>query len=445
MAAECHSRFEFRFQSKLRVEFDGGAITGDAGLVLLREFDERLGLTAGLNKLLVDERDRRYTRHPAIDLVRQRIYQIGAGYEDGNDAKFLRDDPTMRAVVRKRDERLASQPTLSRWENSAPWDSIHLFERQGVEWYCRHGVERGSRHPEEILLDVDSSEDPTHGQQPLSFFNGFYGGYMYHPLFIFEAETGLLLASCLRPGNVGGIRQLLPLLRPVVRRLRARFPRSRIALRADGDFAKPPLLDYAEYAGCLYAFGMPRNRKLEERVERLREKAEGIWKRTGKPVQLFTSFFYKANTWPHPRRIVAKAEYTTEGKNLRFVVTNRTERADEVFAWYNRRGQAENFIKELKRDLCADRLSCSSYHANAFRMQLHGLAYNLLVLFRRMVLRGTELATATVERMRRQLLKIGARVQRSVRHLWLHLATGWPGQPFFLHVVDRLAEIRGPT
>jgi Transposase DDE domain group 1 len=445
MAAECHSRSGFRFQPKLRIEFDGGAITGDAGLVLLREFDERLGLTAGLKTLLVDERDGRYTHHSALDLVRQRIYQIGAGYEDGNDANFLRDDPTMRAVVRKRDEPLASQPTLSRWENAAPWESIGLFERQGAEWYSRHGVARGGRHPEEILLDIDSSEDPTHGQQPLSFFNGFYGGYMYHPLFIFESETGLLLASCLRPGDVGGIRQLLPLLRPLVTRLRARFPRSQVALRADGDFAKPALLDYAEYAGCLYAFGMPRNPKLEERVERLREKAQRIWKSTGKPVQLFTSFFYKARSWSYPRRIVAKAEYTKEGKNLRFVVTNRTEPAAEVFAWYNRRGRAENFIKELKRDLCADRLSCSSYRANAFRMQLHGLAYNLLVLFRRMLLRGTELATATVERVRRQLLKIGARVQRSVRHLWLHLATGWPGQPLFLQVVDRLAEIRGAT
>lgn len=446
MAAECHSRFGFQFQSKLRVEFDGGAITGDAGLVLLREFDERLGLTAELKKLLIDERDRRYTRHSALELVRQRIYQIGAGYEDGNDADLLRDDPTMRAVVRKRDEPLASQPTVSRWENAAPWDSIHLFERQGAEWYCRHGVARRRRHPKEILLDIDSSEDPTHGQQPLSFFNGFYDSYMYHPLFIFEAETGLLLASCLRPGNVGGIRQLLPLLRPLVTRLRARFPRSTIALRADGDFAKPPLLDYAEYAGCLYAFGMPRNPKLEKRVERLRQKAEQIWKSSGsKPVQLFTSFFYKANSWSHPRRIVAKAEYTREGKNLRFVVTNRTEPADEVFACYNRRGQAENFIKELKRDLCADRLSCSSYRANSFRMQLHGLAYNLLVLFRRMVLRATELAAATVERVRRQLLKIGARVQRSVRKIWFHLATGWAGQPLFLHVVDRLAEIRGPT
>jgi hypothetical protein len=445
MAAGCHTGFGFRFQSKLRVEFDGGTITSDAGLVLLREFDERLGCTAGLKHLLADERDRRYTQHTGLELVRQRLYQIAAGYEDASDARFCRNDPTMRAVVRRRDEPLASQPTLSRWENAAPWDSIRLFEREGAEWYCRHGAGHRRRHPEEIILDIDSTEDPTHGQQPLSFFNGFYDTYMYHPLLIFEAETGMVLASCLRPGNVGGIRQLLPLLRPLVTRLRARFPKRAIALRADGDFAKPALLDYAEYTGCRYAVGMPRNPKLEARVEGLRKKAERLWKTSGQPVQLFTSFCYKAKSWPQPRRIVAKVEYTVGGSNLRFVVTNRTEPPAAVFAWYNRRGQAENFIKELKRDLSADRLSCASYRANAFRLQLHALAYNLLVLFRRLVLCGTELARATVERMRRQLFKIGARVQRSVRHLWMHLSTGWPGQPLFCHVLDRLTTIRGPT
>jgi Transposase DDE domain group 1 len=297
---------------------------------------------------------------------------------------------------------------------------------------------------EEITLDIDSSEDPTHGQQELAFFNGHDDSWMYHPLFIFEGGSGVLLSSRLRPGNVGGVRQLLDILRPTVRRLRARFPKRPMAIRADGDFAKAPLLDYAEYAGCSYVIGMPRNSKLEAIVEPLRQKAEAEWKHSGgKSVRFYTSFSYQTRSWSRSRRIVAKVEYTVLGKNLRFVVTNRLGRAKEIFDWYEQRGKAENFIKDLKNEIAADRLSCSAYRANAFRLQLHTLAYNLLVLFRRVVLRGTALASATIGTIRLRLLKVGARVVRSVRRLWFHLATGWPGQPLLLLVVDRLAEISG--
>jgi Transposase DDE domain group 1 len=449
VATECHTRSGFGFQRKLVVDFDGGEITGDAGLVVLREFDERFGLTKELDKLVADRRDRRYVSHSALGLLRQRIYQIAAGYEDANDATFLRHDPAMRAVVDRGERPLASQPTLSRLENWADWDSIRLLEREGLEWFCRLGGTIDGRRrdsSDDIILDIDSSEDPTHGQQELAFFNGHYDSWMYHPLFIFEGGSGVLLASRLRPGNVGGVRQLLDILRPTVRRLRARFPKRPIAIRADGDFAKAPLLDYAEYAGCSYVIGMPRNPKLEAIVEPLRHKTEAQWKQSGgKPVRFYTSFSYQTRSWSRSRRIVAKVEYTALGKNLRFVVTNRLGKAREIFDWYEQRGQAENFIKDLKNEIAADRLSCSAYRANAFRLQLHALAYNLLVLFRRIALRATALASATIGTIRLRLLKVGARVVRSVRRLWFHLATGWPGQPLFLLLVDRLAEISGPT
>ena len=442
MAAECHSRSGFVFQRKLSVDFRGGEITGEAGLVLVREFDERLGLTQRLRKLVRDDRDRRYITHNVLGLLRQRIYQIVAGYEDATDATSLRNDPTMRAVVQRVESPLASQPTLSRLENNVDWESIRLLENEGMQWFCAVGHRR--RRPEEIILDVDSTEDPTHGQQALSFYNGHYDSYMYHPLLVFEGNRGVLLASCLRPGNVGGISHLLPLLRPLIARLRARFSKSTIAIRADGDFAKPKLLDFAEYGGCLYAIGMARNCVLEARVESWRKKAERRWEQTGgKPLRLYTSFFYKAQSWSRARRIVV--EYTSLGYNPRFLVTNRSERAEEVFAWYSLRGQAENFIKDLKNEIAADRLSCSAYRANAFRLQLHALAYNLLVLFRRLVLRGTALATATIATLRLDLFKVAARVRRSARRLWFHVATGWPGQSLFLQVFDRIAVIRGPS
>ena len=444
MATECHTRFDFRFQPKLVLDFDGGQITSEGGLILLREFDQRLGLTAGLDELLIDQRDRRYVTHSALTLLRQRIYQIAAGYEDANDARFLRHDPILRAVADGSDRPLASQPTLSRLENSVPWESIRRFARLGLEWFCGLASRERKRTAEELVLDIDSTSDPTHGSQQLSFFNAHYDTYMYHPLLIFESGSGLLLAATLRAGNVAGIGQLLPLLRPLIAELRRRLPARAIALRADGEFAKPNLLDYAEYAGCSYAIGMPRNPKLEACAQRLRRRAEQRWQDTGTPVRLYTDFFYQAKSWAHPRRIAAKCEVSALGVNLRFVVTNRIGTPKQIFDWYNQRGQAENFIKELKNDLAADRLSCSAYRANAFRLQLHALAYNLLSLFRRLVLNRTALARATVEQLRLCLFKLGARVRRSVRRLWVHLASGWPGQPLFRHVLGRLAAIRAP-
>jgi len=445
VATRCRSgsEFEFQFAPKLAVTFDGGEITSDAGLVLLREFDERLGMTAALGTLVADPRDTRFTEHELLTLLRQRVYQIAAGYEDGNDATALRRDPTLCAVAARGLRALASQPTLSRLENGVDWESIRLLETQGLEWLCRH-ERRGRR--EEIILDMDSTEDPTHGQQAFTFFNQHYGGYMYHPILIFEGGSGLLLGSRLRPGNAMGTRQVIALLRPLLARLRGHFGcKQPLALRADGEFSKPDLLAYVETQGLRYAIGFSRNKKLLRRVQSLCGKAEALWAQRGTRVRLYTSFPYQAHSWSHPRRVVAKIERTAEGMNLRFVVTNRRGRAKSIFQWYEQRGQAENYIKELKNDLAADRLSCSAYRANAFRFQLHAYAYNLAVLFRRRVLVATELARCTTATLRLRLFKVGARVQRSARRLWFHLASGWPGQALFDRVLTHLAALGAPS
>jgi hypothetical protein len=441
VATQCHRRSGFQFQRKLTVDFAGGAISGDAGLIALREFDARLGLTERLQSVVRDRRDARYVDHELLTLLRQRVFQVVAGYEDANDATFLRNDPAMQAVAGRVGESLASQPTHSRLENAVDWESVRLLESEGTEWFCRHGRTEG-----EIVLDMDSTEDRTHGQQAFSFFNAHYDSYMYHPLLIFEGQSGLLLSSRLRPGNAMGSRQAVALLRPLVRRLRTSFAGRQIGLRADGAFGSPEVLDYAEYAGLGYAIGFGRNDRLLERVMPLCDKAELLWEcnADGKRVRLYASFSYQARSWSRARRIVAKIERTPEGMNLRFLVTNRRGRAEAIFDWYEQRGQAENFIKELKNDLAADRLSCSAYRANAFRLQLHALAYNLLVLFRRHVLANTELARATVGTIRLRLLKIGARIRQSARRLWFHLASGWPGRHLLLQIFERLAAIGPP-
>lgn len=442
MAAQCLTRSGFKFQRKLKVDFAGGQITTDAGLLVLREFDERLGLTAKLGKIVIDRRDQRYVEHPITGLLRQRIYQIAAGYEDGNDATTLRKDPTMRAVVYREDRDLASQPTLSRFENAAQWDGIRLLENEGTEYLCRHSARRRSK---EIVLDVDSTEDRTYGQQQFTFFNAYYDSYMYHPILVFEADSGLLLGARLRPGNAMGARQLPGLLRPIVRRLRSRFGKCRIALRGDSAFANHHLLRLAESHELTYAVGIARNKVFEKNVESLRHKAEELWATTHQRVRLYMSFSHKTRSWAEPRRIVAKIERTSEGMNVRFVVTNRPDSDEQIFNWYEQRGQAENFIKELKNDVGADRLSCSAYRANAFRLQLHALAYNLLVLFRCQMLSRTELARASINSMRLKLFKVAARVRVSCRVLRFHFASGWPQQDLLNEIIDRLAALSPPS
>ena len=439
MATGCHRQFGFGFQPKITAAFDGGEITTEAGLLLVREFDDRLGLTATLSDAVADRRDRRYVTHDVLTLLRQRVYQIAAGYEDANDATFLRHDPTLQTVTRRLGTPLASQPTLSRLENAVPWDTMRRLGRVLRQWFTRHAVAR-HQPPAELILDIDSTDDPTHGQQYLSFFNGHYDEHMYHPLLVFA--DGYLLGARLRAGNLGGATQLQPLLTPIVAHLRRALPATALALRADGAFCNPALLDYAEQAGLTYAIGMPPNSRLEARVALDRLHAQVHYDRTGHPVRWFTSLRYQTRTWRRPRRVLAMIEHTAQGPNVRFVVTNRRGRAAAVFAWYHQRGQAENFIKELKRDLAADRLSCHAFHANAFRLLLHALAYDLLHLFRLRVLAGTPLATATLGTVRLRLLKLGARVVRSVRRWWFHLATGWPGQPLFVHAVWQLRTIR---
>jgi hypothetical protein len=442
MATECRTRFGFRFQPKLALDFAGGEITTEAGLVVLREFDARLGLTQGLGTAVTEARDPRYVTHALLTLLRQRVYQIAAGYEDANDATYLRHDPTLQTIVHRLGTPLASQPTLSRIEHAASWATIDRLGRLTRDWFCAHAFAR-RRAPAELILDIDSTDDPTHGQQQLSFFNGHYDQHMFHPLLVFAGEY--LLGARLRPGDEGGATHLLPLLRPIVTQLHQRFPRTALALRADGGFCQPALLAYAEAAGCTYAIGMPRNSKLEKLVAARRAAAQATWERTGTPVRWFTSLRYQTRRWRRPRRVLVMLEHTAQGANVRFVVTNRRGPAAALFAWYHQRGQAENYIKDLKRDVAADRLSCHAFRANAFRLQLHTLAYNLLMLFRTRVLHTTALATATLGTVRLRLFKVGARVRRSARHWWFHLATGWPGQPLYRTILDRLETIRAVT
>jgi hypothetical protein len=439
MATDCYTQLGFRFQPKLVVDFAGGTLTSDAGLVLVREFDAQFDLTADVARRLTDGRDARYVTHDVARLVRQRLYQIAAGYEDANDADRLRLDPTFQLVAGDGRAPLGSQPTLSRFENDLDWPTIQRLSRVGVDWFCQHAF--GPREqPREVVLDLDSTDDPTHGAQQLALFNGGFNQHMYHPLCWFEAHTGVLLRTRLRPGRDHCSAFVVEDLHHLVPKLRARFPNSRLLVRADAGMATPTIEAALERDNIDYVLGIGVNSVFRTRVAQHLARAEARYQRTSRPVFIRTSFRHRAQSWPHQRRILVKIDVTAMGTNRRFMVTNRRGRAADLIAWYDQRGSAENRIKELKLDIHADRLSCSRFRANAARLQLHTIALLLLAYFRRRVLADTRLATARIGTLRVQLFKVGARVVRSVRRLWFHLASHWPGQVLFHRCHQALAR-----
>jgi hypothetical protein len=261
-----------------------------------------------------------------------------------------------------------------------------------------------------------------------------------HPLVWFEGRTGLLLRTRLRPGRDASATGVVDELRHLLPPLRRRFPQTPIFLRGDAGMATPAVEATLEAEGIRYVLGIGTNRVFKARVAPVVAKAQARYERRGGPVHIRTSFQHRAKTWPHPRRILVKVDVTAAGLNVRFMVTNRRGRAADLVAWYDDRGTSENWIKELKLDLHADRLSCHRFRANAFRLQLHSVALLLLAYFRRAVLAGTRLGSATIGTIRLHLLKVAGRVVRSVRRLWFHLASAWPGQPLFTDCHRALAR-----
>lgn len=421
--------FSFYRHQPIQADFSGGQITSDAGLLPLRAFDQRHHLTRDWAAPLADPRHPDRVQHDSLALLRQRIYQIVAGYEDANDADRLRHDPMLQIVAdQKLGDALGSQPTLSRWENApSARELVRLNDLLGAHFIRLCGEQVRQRG--EILLDLDSTDDPTHGQQQLSFFNGAYGQHMYHPMLIFERHSGALLSARLRPGNASSHARIVPMLRRLVPRLQAAFPGVQMKLRGDAGFALPLLYQFCESFGIEYALGIPANSVFQQRAEPLQRKLQRRSRRTHLPQRSFSSFRHRARSWPRQRRVCFKAEHSAAGTNLRFVVTNRPGRAQEVFAFYNDRGECENRIEEFKNGFRADRLSCHRFLANAFRLLLHAAAYNLVNFFRQQL--PLPWRSAQIETLRAQLFKIGARVRRTARCLRFHLATGWPYQNLF--------------
>ena len=329
-----------------------------------------------------------------------------------------------------------SWTTLSRFENQLTAKDLRRLSDWLLDLYLK--THPGPRKV--IILDMDATDDPTHGKQQLSFFHGYYKEHMYHPLLVFDGRDGFPLAAVLRPGNVHASKGALTVLKRLIKKLRQAYPKALILFRADAGFAMPAIYRYLEKQPDLrYVIGFVTNNRLLTKTATLLGKAQQRYQETGEKQHLFTSFSYQADSWDQPRRIIAKVEYTRLGANQRFVVTNLSRNpqfvSDDLCVL---RGDVENRLKELKLDLKADRLSCHRFLANQFRLLLHTVAYCLFWLMRHH-LQGTELATAQVNTLRLKLLRIGARIRETSRRIWVHLASGYP---YYDLVADLLQNLR---
>jgi len=397
-------------------------ISSDGGLVLLMKTEERWGLARRMVAHLCDKRRQKSVTHSAWKMLAQRVAGICLGWEDCNDFDALREDPLYQVCLNGKP---ASQPTLSTFENSVGHRAIHAMSREFVRFFIdRH---RG-KPPKRIVLDLDATDDPAHGQQEFEFYHGYYGKHCFLPLLAFaSADEGPmeLVGAVLRPGNSHAGRRSVAVLRRIAEMLQEAFPKTQILLRADAGFALPEMYLACEELGLGYAISLPKNILLLYHSSELEDASRAQFAETGLKARLFGEFNYSAGTWPKERRIVAKAEVTAKGNNPRFVVTNLADDPEQVYGFYIARGDSENRIKELKLDLSSGRTSCHRFSANCFRLLIHGMAFILMTLVRE-GLAGTSLAKFTMGQIRLKLLKIAAIVEQTTRRLRVRLPRGHP-------------------
>ena len=418
----------------LEARFDGGRLTSDGGLPWLERAEQSLGLCATFAAAIPEWR-RGPVRHSRETLLRQRVFQIACGYEDQDDADTLRTDPLLKQVCGRLPETgqdLASQPTLSRLENAVDRRTCYRLAVALGEVYLRERERDGI--PTHITLDLDGTDDPTHGQQEGSAYHGYYRQHMYYPLLVFDGETHQLITAVLRRGNTHGSGGLKAVLKRVIGAIRARWPQVALAIRLDSGGAVPAIYDWCEAEAIPYTIGLITNPRLTALAAPLAAEAQRQRAATGaETVRLFGETVYQAESWAQPRRVIIKAEALPKGPNTRFVVTTRLDPPETVYDWYVARGDSENAIKDLKCACDADRLSDHRFWANQFRLLLHAVAYWLLDTLRRWLV-AMRLKRLQLDTLRLRLLKIGGRVSQWGDRVRLRLAASHPGHPLWDHL-----------
>ncbi|MFO1001317.1 MAG: IS1380 family transposase [Planctomycetaceae bacterium] len=487
---ECTTQLELFEVSRQQVtlDYEGEGIVTDAGLLPVAKLDRELGILAEAASRLPDPRTQEFVTHSAEQILRQQVYQILAGYPDGNDAQLLRNDPLFKTLVgvdpRLENRPLASGSTINRFQHAFTRreaekpieDRDVLFEVRRAQIERINGlneflidafVRTRKQMPKRVIIDLDPTDDTAHGKQQLTFWHGYYDQNQYFPMMIFEGGTGMPLAAWLRPGTVHASCGAVDMLKLIVDRLRQHWPDLVISVRGDSGVAGPEMYDYCEAEGFEYAFGYATNDTLVRRVKELEleENAKLLWWMTGRRgFQLFHTFDdYQAGSWPHARRIITKVEFTKLGglnatANVRFVVTNMSGISKDIYhGYYTQRGRVpERPIGELKNGLHMDRLSSHRFLANGHKLMVHMLAYLLYALFREAQCEAAkqcsaetaadeksrlkELSKMEIGTARVRLFKVGAQVKATHRRIWFHVASHWPGRDLLTTAIRSVTE-----
>jgi len=426
---------------KLSVGFDGGHLSSDAGVLLLRAVEHRLGVAERLAACLTDRRHPARVAHSVVEMLKTRMFAIAAGYEDADDCDALRTDPVFKMAVGRAPETgdpLCSQPTMSRLENAPSEIEVARMMAAMVDLFC----DSFAAVPRRIVLDIDDTEDTVHGAQQLALFNAYYDSYCFLPIHVFEAQSGKPVCAILRPGKTPSGTEARTIVKHLIGRIRRNWPGVQILVRGDSHYARPEVMDWCETHDVDYIFGLAGNAVLYRRVAALVDDVSV--RRAGKGAELkvrrFADLRYAAAGWRAERRVIARVEASAQGADRRFVVTNLAGRSKHLYQRvYCARGQAENLIKAHKRHLASDRTSCRSATANQFRLILHSAAYWLLHGLRNAAPKRSVWRTAQLDTIRVRLIKIAARVVELRTRIKVSLPTACADQPILTLVAARLA------
>jgi hypothetical protein len=438
-----HLELEFPFcpGKPIIARFNGGDITSDAGILLLAQADRKLGLCDALAAGIADVREPSKVTHTILDLVRTRLFAISMGYEDANDLDVLAHDPALKVANGRglaAAERLASQPTMSRLENSVDSKDLLVMAKNLAVVVIRQLPTKTRT----VILDVDASDDPCHGQQEFEFYDTHYHNHCYLPVFLHvTAEDGRqrLLAAELRPGTANSKIGLFGMLSRAVALLRNRFPKLKITLRGDGAYGQAEVIAFCEDECLPFILGIPTNKRIKSLAEPFEEKALAQAGDNKTTKRYYAQFTYQAGSWQNPQQVIERIEVTNATINPRFVVTNLPGMTkQQIYEFYCGRGEQENRIKELKLDLKCDRMSCHRFKANQFRLLLHAAASVLLCALQD-CLTGTHFENAQMGTIRLKLLKVGAQAKESIRTLWFRLSSTFTEKDVWYTLHARLA------
>lgn len=429
---------------QIELSFTGYDISSDGGLLLLREVENQTGLINRISNCITDNRDQRYVDHTIREMLTQRVFQIAAGYEDCNDCDDLRDDMIFKTCAGRLPQTglsLASQPTMSRLENSIKSQDLYRIGQELVDTF----VESYDREPGVIILDCDDTNNNTYGQQELNLFNQYYHDHCYMPLHIYEGLSGKLITTILKPGRRSKQSDIASLLKKLILHLRKEWANTMIIVRGDSHFTSADFMRWCEEQyNTGYITGVSGHRKLHEMAAVTIQSAEREFKQYGKYVKRYHSFLYQAGSWSQPQKVVVKVEVSAMGTNIRYIVTNLVQfRAKDLYEkGYCARGAMELRIKEHKLYLRSDRSSCHRFKANQFRLFLHSIAYVLLHTFQKEVLKGTEFENATFKTIQNKIIKTAAWVKEMKTKVKIELPRCCPTKSIQSNCLEMFAVMR---